>query len=82
MQGLGRWSTTRQFTKRLLPIPSTRRGAVAAVFRDKDIAVYVQHDWQVRPNLTVNTGLRWENFTPLSNKGFEINYPFWAPGSD
>jgi hypothetical protein len=48
-------------------------------FRDKDIAVYVQHDWQVRPNLTVNTGLRWEDFTPLHNKNSEINYPVLGP---
>ena len=48
-------------------------------FRDKDIALYVQHDWQVRPNLTVNTGLRWEDFTPLHNKNFMINYPVLGP---
>jgi hypothetical protein len=48
-------------------------------FRDKDIALFVQHDWQVRPNLTVNTGLRWEDFTPLHNKNSEINYPVLGP---
>jgi Carboxypeptidase regulatory-like domain/TonB dependent receptor len=48
-------------------------------FRDKDIAIYAQHDWKVTPTLTLNTGLRWENFTPLHNKGFEINYPELGP---
>ena len=48
-------------------------------FRDEDIAVYAQHDWKVTPNLTLNTGLRWEDFTPLRNKGFEINYPVLGP---
>jgi hypothetical protein len=44
-------------------------------FRSKDIAAYIQHDWKATPNLTFNMGLRWENFTPLRNKGFLINYP-------
>ena len=48
-------------------------------FRDQDYALFVQHDWQIAPNLTVNTGLRWEDFTPLHNKGFEINYPELGP---
>jgi hypothetical protein len=48
-------------------------------FRSEDYAVFVQHDWKLSPNLTVNTGLRWEEFTPLANKGFEVNYPVLGP---
>jgi hypothetical protein len=48
-------------------------------FRDEDIAVYAQHDWKLAPNLTLNTGLRWEDFTPLSNHGSMINYPVLGP---
>lgn len=48
-------------------------------FRDQDIAVYAQHDWKVNPRFTFNTGLRWEDFTPLYNKGFLINYPVLGP---
>jgi hypothetical protein len=48
-------------------------------FRSEDYAVFVQHDWKVNPNLTLNTGLRWEEFTPLANKGFEVNYPELGP---
>lgn len=52
-------------------------------FRDQDFALYVQHDWKVSPYLTLNTGLRWEDFTPLHNKGFAINYPeLGPPGSE
>jgi Carboxypeptidase regulatory-like domain/TonB dependent receptor len=48
-------------------------------FRSKNIAVFGQHDWKVSPNLTINTGLRWEYFEPLYNKGFAINYPELGP---
>ncbi len=44
-------------------------------FRSEDFSAYIQHDWKATPNLTLNMGLRWEDFTPLRNKGFLINYP-------
>src|SRR4030095_8508489 len=31
------------------------------------IGAYVQDDWRVAPNLTVNAGVRWEPFIPLRN---------------
>jgi hypothetical protein len=48
-------------------------------FRSNDIAGYLQDDWKAVPNLTLNMGVRWEYFTPLRNKGFEINYPVLGP---
>ena len=52
-------------------------------FRSQDYAAYVQHDWKVNPIFTANMGLRWELFTPLHNKGFDINYPtLGSPGSE
>jgi hypothetical protein len=50
-------------------------------FRSNDMAIYGQHDWKVRPNLTLNMGLRWEYFTPLRNKGSMINYPVLGTGT-
>jgi hypothetical protein len=48
-------------------------------FRSQNYAAFAQHDWKVSPNLTVNTGLRWEEFTPLDNKGSAVNYPVLGP---
>ena len=31
------------------------------------IGVYAQDNWRVQPNVTVNLGLRWEPFLPMSN---------------
>ncbi len=33
---------------------------LSADTNDRSIAAYVQDSWQVRPNLTINAGLRWE----------------------
>ena len=48
-------------------------------FRSQDYAAFVQHDWKATPNLTLNAGLRWEYFAPISNKGAPINYPVLGP---
>lgn len=61
---------------------NTNTGGVASTqryFRSENYALFIQHDWKVTPNLTLNMGLRWEEFTPLANKGSMINYPLLGP---
>ncbi len=50
-------------------------------FRDRAYALFVQDAWKLRPNLTVNLGLRWEYFPPISEKnGLLSNYLFGSQG--
>ncbi len=45
-------------------------------FPTDEIAVYAQDSWRLRPNLTMNYGLRWEgvaNPTPEANNDFMLN---------
>jgi hypothetical protein len=37
-------------------------------FRTTSVALFGQNDWKLRPNLTLNLGLRWEYFAPLTEK--------------
>jgi hypothetical protein len=47
--------------------------------RSEYYGAFVQHDWKVTPSFTVNTGLRWELFTPLRNKDRQTYYPVLGP---
>jgi hypothetical protein len=51
--------------------PTTR----GQYYRSSIYGVFVQNDWKLRPNLTVNIGLRWEYFAPPTEaKGHLTNF--------
>jgi hypothetical protein len=62
------WPSTVQRDLKVIDKPGTRHQAVASFIQDK---------WQVRSNVTIDLGLRWEFYTPLvgiEGKGTLANY--------
>ena len=56
-------------------------GDAQKYFRTKNFALFTQDDWKIRPNVTLNLGLRWEYFSPLTEKRGQLsNLIFPAPG--
>ncbi len=55
-------------------IPNTAR-----YLRSNTLGAFVQHDWKVTPSFTLNTGIRYEYFSPFRNKGMQVNLPVLGP---
>jgi len=50
-----------------LPDSFSQGSAQSENVRSKIFSVFAQDSWKIRPNLTLNYGLRWELFTPLTD---------------
>jgi len=55
-------------------------------FKEQDVAWYVQDDWRIKDNLTINLGLRWEWYQEAINLLHDLTVakqnsatPFWDP---
>ncbi len=55
---------------------------LAAYTRSKYYAAFAQDDWKLRPNLTLNLGLRWEYYSPLRSKNDRIANLILGPNGD
>lgn len=55
---------------------------VQKYFRSAIYGFFVQDEWRIRPNLTLNLGLRWEYFDPLSEKYGQMSNAVLGSGAN
>jgi hypothetical protein len=62
------------FADYLLGLPNSfsEGSAQSEHVRSSEVYVFVQDSWKIRPNLTLNYGLRWELDTPLADIGRRV----------
>ncbi|PWT85041.1 MAG: hypothetical protein C5B58_03710, partial [Acidobacteria bacterium] len=67
-------SAANLFPNYLLGLPDEygQGSAQEELVRSKSVYLYGQDSWKIRPNLTLNYGLRWELNTPLADAGRKV----------
>lgn len=81
--GLPLANTGLDFADFLLGYPqqsSIRFGGADTYMRQSQFSVYVQDEWRMRPNLTLNVGLRYEDWEPFTEKYGRLANLDLAPG--
>ena len=63
-----------------LPDYYSQGSAHIQYLRSKQLGLYGQDTWQIRRNLTLNYGLRWELNTPYVDQNDELNVYHFPPG--
>jgi Carboxypeptidase regulatory-like domain len=63
-----------------LPNQLTQGSAQHELVRSNSIYLYAQDSWKIKPNVTLNYGLRWEMNTPLTDIGQKVQT--FRPGED
>ena len=69
---IANWLQNEPFTVREPTVPPFTAGNTKHYNRNSVVGAYVQDDWKMKPNLTVNAGLRYE----MSTIPYEINGKF------
>jgi outer membrane receptor protein involved in Fe transport len=75
-----------------LPSSYSQGSAQQELVRSKSIYLFAQDSWKIKPNVTLNYGLRWELNTPLNDIGHKVQtfrpgqnstiYPCTLPTTD